>query len=135
MARRGKARLGRAGHGMARLGQARLGKARRGWARQGERRARRRPTLGAACVTVALADALHVARAAWLEVELLATEHADAELTGRVDCARLAILDVRDRLDQLRADDLAAELELEARAGSLEQLERELYGDPGEAVA
>jgi hypothetical protein len=40
-------------------------------------------------------------RACWLDLERLAGLLDDEELNGRVACARLAMLDVRDRLEQL----------------------------------
>jgi hypothetical protein len=59
-------------------------------------------------VTAELLERLHLARAAWLEVEHLAGALEDDELEGRVACARLAILDVRDRAEQL--DEIDREL-------------------------
>lgn len=65
-----------------------------------------------------LAERISVARALWLEIETLAVDHLDDELDSRIAIARLAILDVRDRVEQLRVlAELAQELDGdEARA-------------------
>jgi hypothetical protein len=47
------------------------------------------------------ADRVKAARDLWRDVERVACEIDDPELAGRVDCARLAILDAADRADQL----------------------------------
>jgi hypothetical protein len=57
-----------------------------------------------------LARRIAEARACWLDVERLADETADDELDGRVQIARLSILDAADRAQQLR--DLDADLEV-----------------------
>jgi hypothetical protein len=59
---------------------------------------------------VNLDDGLHLhtrilaARTTWLQIERLAARIDDDELTGRVDIARLAILDAKDWLEQLLTD-------------------------------
>lgn len=52
-------------------------------------------------------------RTRWLDVERLADHVADPDLSGWVEQTTLAMLAVRDRLEQLRGRDLVAELERE----------------------
>ena len=66
-----------------------------------------------------LPEHVAAARAALLQLEREAATLGDDELDGRVACARLALLDVGDRVAQLR----------------VEELERAWYGDPDELEA
>jgi hypothetical protein len=83
-------------------------------------------------VTVAAAlERVEAARERWIEVERLADDIGDECLAGWTEQVLLAMLRVRDRLEQLEhADRLEA-----AWHGTVAELEREVYGDPDEAAA
>lgn len=55
---------------------------------------------------LALRARIRRARAGWLRIENAIVELGDEELDSRIAIARLAILDVADRVDQLLAPDL-----------------------------
>lgn len=61
------------------------------------------------------------ARTRWLDVERLADDAADPDLTAWVEQTTLAMLAVRDRLEQLRGRDLVAELERELAATDVDE--------------
>jgi hypothetical protein len=72
-------------------------------------------------VTAALELLVADARTRWLDIERLADHHADPDLTGWVEQTTLAMLAVRDRLEQLRGRDLVAELEQQLAAADVDE--------------